>query len=131
MLACVQLAAWPGNPIWWLWGSGAEPKAVRSTLNSAAGKGLSQEVPPSCGPLLDVRPVQGGRQGEQHLGAMHKQMRGLLEEIKARGPPADDDTSVAAHLLRIRDPATGQAGAPLGLASLTVHEPLLLPTCPG
>ncbi|DBB04195.1 TPA: hypothetical protein ACH3X1_013234 [Trebouxia sp. C0004] len=35
-------------------------------------------------------------------------MQNLLQELKARGPPADDDDSLAAHLLRIRDPGTGQ-----------------------
>lgn len=29
-------------------------------------------------------------------------------QIKDRGPPADDDDSMAAHLVRIQDPATGQ-----------------------
>lgn len=28
-------------------------------------------------------------------------------QVKARGEPADDDVSIAAHLLRLRDPATG------------------------
>jgi hypothetical protein len=31
-----------------------------------------------------------------------------VPKLKARGPPADDDDSLAAHLLRIRDPGTGQ-----------------------
>lgn len=30
-------------------------------------------------------------------------MRGLVKEIQARGPPKDDDPTLAAHLLRIRD----------------------------
>ena len=32
---------------------------------------------------------------------------GVLQ-MRARGPPAEDDDSLAAHLLRIRDPNTGQ-----------------------
>jgi hypothetical protein len=36
-------------------------------------------------------------------------------QVKARGPPAPEDGSVAAHLLRLRDPATG---APLPDAAL-------------
>ncbi len=31
-----------------------------------------------------------------------------VPKLKAKGPPADDDDSLAAHLLRIRDPGTGQ-----------------------
>lgn len=37
----------------------------------------------------------------RHMGDMHLQ-------IKARGPPADDDKTVAAQLMRLRDPKTGQ-----------------------
>ncbi len=51
--------------------------------------------------------LQECRRGEQHLHEMHAAMRALLEDIKARGPPADEDKSIAAHLLRIRDPQTG------------------------
>ena len=32
----------------------------------------------------------------------------LLAQVKARGEPAAEDVSIAAHLLRLRDPATGQ-----------------------
>lgn len=42
------------------------------------------------------------------LRAFHKIVEGLLADLRARGPPADDDTSIAAHLMRIRDPATGK-----------------------
>lgn len=35
-------------------------------------------------------------------------MSDLLKDIKARGPLSDSDVSVAAHLLRIRDPANDQ-----------------------
>lgn len=36
-----------------------------------------------------------------------RRMEGLLASLRARGPPADDDNSIAAHLLRLRDPVTG------------------------
>lgn len=31
----------------------------------------------------------------------------LKDEIKARGPVQDDDVSIAAHLLRLKQPETG------------------------
>lgn len=34
--------------------------------------------------------------------------RQLLGQVKARGEPAAEDVSIAAHLLRLRDPKTGQ-----------------------
>ncbi|KAK9807492.1 hypothetical protein WJX72_000759 [[Myrmecia] bisecta] len=49
------------------------------------------------------------RKGEQDFCRFRKIMADLLVEIKARGEPSDDDTSIATHLLRIRDPATGKA----------------------
>ena len=36
------------------------------------------------------------------------QQQRLLAQVKARGEPAAEDVSIAAHLLRLRDPATGQ-----------------------
>lgn len=36
-------------------------------------------------------------------------MAGLLAEVRARGEPAPADATIAAHLLRISDPATGRA----------------------
>ncbi|GAB4815788.1 hypothetical protein N2152v2_002834 [Parachlorella kessleri] len=47
------------------------------------------------------------REGERHFLAFQAHMEHLLRTIKARGPPADDDVSLAAHLLRLRDPFTG------------------------
>ena len=32
----------------------------------------------------------------------------MCGQVKARGPPDAEDVSIAAHLLRLRDPATGQ-----------------------
>ena len=52
--------------------------------------------------------AQDVRRGKRDLGAFQDMMRALLAELRARGPPADDDTTIAAHLLRMRDPATGQ-----------------------
>jgi fatty acid synthase len=51
--------------------------------------------------------VQDARRGERDLRDMQGRMRLLLAGIQARGPPADTDTSIAAHLLRLRDPSTG------------------------
>ena len=48
------------------------------------------------------------RKGEDDFHRFRTMMMGLLKEIKARGAPADDDTSIAAHLLRIRHPDTLQ-----------------------
>jgi cytochrome P450 len=41
------------------------------------------------------------------LAANQVRMRELLHRVQARGPPADDDPSIAAHLLRLRHPETG------------------------
>lgn len=57
-------------------------------------------------PLLPC-PVQDARRGERDLRDMQGRMRRLLAGIQARGPPADTDTSIAAHLLRLKDPSTG------------------------
>ena len=35
-------------------------------------------------------------------------MSDMLADIKRRGEPPETDTTIAAHLLRIRDPASGQ-----------------------
>ena len=35
-------------------------------------------------------------------------MSDILSDVKAKGPVDDSDMTVAAHLLRIRDPKTGQ-----------------------
>ena len=42
----------------------------------------------------------------QETGANAQQVYGSLQ-VKARGPVRDSDHSIAAHLLRIRDPETG------------------------
>lgn len=34
-------------------------------------------------------------------------MRELVAEVKARGSPSENDPSIAAHLLRLKDPDTG------------------------
>ena len=52
--------------------------------------------------------AQDVRRGKRDLRAFQDMMRELLAELRARGPLADDDTTVAAHLLRMRDPASGQ-----------------------
>ena len=35
-------------------------------------------------------------------------MSDILEDVKAKGPVEESDVTVAAHLLRIKDPATGK-----------------------
>jgi cytochrome P450 len=47
------------------------------------------------------------RKGVAAFKTFKSHMRALVKEVKARGPPAADDVSIAAHLLRLRDPATG------------------------
>lgn len=42
------------------------------------------------------------------MAAVQAHMRTLMKEVKARGL-SDDDTSIAAYLQRIKDPATGRA----------------------
>jgi cytochrome P450 len=34
-------------------------------------------------------------------------MRELVDEVRARGEPDEKDVSIAAHLMRLRDPKTG------------------------
>ena len=50
---------------------------------------------------------QSVRRGQEDFRKFRGMMMELLQEIKGRGL-APDDTSIAAHLLRIRDPATSQ-----------------------
>lgn len=52
--------------------------------------------------------LPSARRGAASMAAVQAHMRNLLEVVRARGPLADDDLSIAAHLLRIRDPATGK-----------------------
>lgn len=47
--------------------------------------------------------------------AFRKRMRGLLEEVKARGEPKADDQSIAGLLLKLKDPKTGALSASLQL----------------
>lgn len=61
--------------------------------------------------------MQGCRKGEANLREMQARMRALLGDIKARGAPQEGDTSIAAHLLRLRDPGTGKAGGRVRLGS--------------
>ena len=50
--------------------------------------------------------MQEVRQGRGLFLKYQQAMRDLLNEVKARGPPTEDDPSIAAHLLRLRDPDT-------------------------
>ena len=70
------------------------------------------------GTLLQPRDcVQNVRAGKQQMQRFQQEMRQLVAELKARGPPSADDVSVAAHLLRLTDPSTGQPLADDLLAS--------------
>lgn len=52
--------------------------------------------------------LQEVRQGARLFKRFRAHMRGLVEEVKSRGPPSPEDPSIAAHLLRLRDPDTGE-----------------------
>lgn len=52
--------------------------------------------------LYGAVPFQDVRQGMQRVSAFRSYMADLVQRVKARGPPADDDVSIAAHLLRVR-----------------------------
>ena len=53
--------------------------------------------------------AQDVRRGRRELARFRAMMAGLLAEVRARGEPAPADATIAAHLLRIRDPATCRA----------------------
>ncbi|KAK9819280.1 hypothetical protein WJX81_006108 [Elliptochloris bilobata] len=48
------------------------------------------------------------RRGREELQRYQRVVEDLLAQLRARGPPVKDDTTIAAHLLRIVDPATGR-----------------------
>jgi fatty acid synthase len=48
------------------------------------------------------------RKGTAAWAAFKAHMRALVAEVKSRGPPAADDVTIAAHLLRLTDPRTGR-----------------------
>ncbi|GAB4816064.1 hypothetical protein N2152v2_003110 [Parachlorella kessleri] len=48
------------------------------------------------------------REGERHFAGFRAHMERLLALLKAKGPPAESDMSIGAHLLRLKDPHTGQ-----------------------
>lgn len=58
--------------------------------------------------IRKVARTQEVRASSALFRAFRQRMRALLDEVKARGPPAACDVSIAAHLLRLRDPASGQ-----------------------
>ena len=55
---------------------------------------------------MRLRSLQEVRQGRHLFLRFQERMRALLKEVQARGTPAESDVSIAAHLLRLRDPAT-------------------------
>ncbi len=48
------------------------------------------------------------RRGARALRGFQVIVEGLLAELRAGGPPAPGDVTIGAHLLRMRDPATGR-----------------------
>ncbi len=59
--------------------------------------------------LISLVCLQSVKKGEEDFRTFRKMMADLLSEIHERGEPSDNDTTIAAHLLRIRDPSTGTA----------------------
>ena len=51
--------------------------------------------------------MQAVRRGTEDFRTFRRIMSDLLADIKKRGEPPETDTTIAAHLLRIRDPHTG------------------------
>ena len=51
--------------------------------------------------------MQAVRRGSEDFRTFRRIMADLLADIKKRGEPPETDTTIAAHLLRIRDPHTG------------------------
>ena len=71
-------------------------------------------------PALDLHltnSLQDVRGSARLFKSFQQDMRDLVAEVKARGPPAEDDVTVAAHLMRLRDPVTNQPLADDLLAS--------------
>ncbi|KAL0023129.1 hypothetical protein WJX77_004743 [Trebouxia sp. C0004] len=46
--------------------------------------------------------------GQTAITQFHDMMIDLLQEVKAKGPPSEEDSSIAAQLMRLQDPQTGQ-----------------------
>lgn len=57
----------------------------------------------------DHESVQEVWKGRQLFLRMQARMLDLVREVQARGPLKDDDVSIAAHLLRLRDPDSQEA----------------------
>ncbi|KAI3438694.1 hypothetical protein D9Q98_001114 [Chlorella vulgaris] len=48
------------------------------------------------------------RRAQRHWGALQQHMKGILKQIRSQGPLKEGDESIAAHLLRLKDPHTGK-----------------------
>ena len=72
--------------------------AASTTLDVCVRRRVSLACVPD-----QARPTASGRAHE----GFRAQMRALLAEVKGRGDPAPGDQSIAALLLRLRDPKTG------------------------
>ena len=57
---------------------------------------------------MQMGALQEVRQGRGLFLRYRQIMRDLVREVKARGEPPPEDVSIAAHLLRLRDPKTGE-----------------------
>jgi hypothetical protein len=68
--------------------------------------------------LLPALPAARAR--EAHFARLYAIWDGWVQEMRARGPPADDDDSMWACIARVRDPTTG-AGLRLCWTTPCVH----------
>eukprot|EP00884_Botryococcus_braunii_P020070 jgi/Botrbrau1/6747/Bobra.0324s0032.1 len=71
---------------------------------------LTQAVAMASNPLLayvrHLKFIPAVRRAERAAVPLKEMSSGLLKTVQLRGPPAADDRSVAAHLMRLRDPVT-------------------------
>ena len=56
--------------------------------------------------------LQDVRRGMRRCAAFRDYMAGVVQQVRARGPPADDDVSIAAHLLRVQVSNLGSCNLP-------------------
>ncbi|KAK9846641.1 hypothetical protein WJX81_008242 [Elliptochloris bilobata] len=82
--------------------------AAFDLMSAGRDEGIKRWNNPFRKYLVFIWPSQSVRKGRRKLAAFQALMAGLLAEVRARGEPAADDASIAAQLLRIRDPATGR-----------------------
>ena len=82
---------------------------ARFSWNQVAQQGLVNGYGVITISSAHLEALQESRKGMRHVESFRKAVADLLAELKARGPPADDDHSIGALLLKIVDPNTGDA----------------------